>query len=245
MRERIGRRGRAVHRPALLRGRPGVADPVRRGRSGQRRAVRPVAGSDRLLFDLQGYVLRRLARGRRRAAHGVAATIPMPTRRGSSALAARRSAAGPLRAAALGDRADRLSPAFGVAVAPEPSPPDAVRQGRYAMSPGHVHPPPSSGVRATALPQTGTRGRARARPWRIWPRPSSKPDEEQRRRTLWPFARRSGSTGTTCRARAPACRSSTMGAASKAALHDLLRHALSEAGYQKAVDVMASRSRSA
>ena len=42
--ERIGRGGRAVHRPSLLRGRTGAADPVHRSRSGQRRAVRAGAG---------------------------------------------------------------------------------------------------------------------------------------------------------------------------------------------------------
>ena len=107
------------------------------------------------------------------------------------------------------------------------------------MSSGHVHRPRPSLVRATALPQTGTRGRAsRTAMADLVAVFVDSLSEAQRRRTLWPFddgERFNWHYVPRDRAGLPV---QEMSAASKSALHELLRHALSEAGYQKAVDVM-------
>jgi Protein of unknown function (DUF3500) len=107
------------------------------------------------------------------------------------------------------------------------------------MSPGHVHRPQSSLVRATALPHTGTRGRAsRATMADLAAAFVESLSEAQRQQASWPFEgdeRFNWHYVPRQRAGIPI---EQMGAASKAALHDLLRYALSEAGYQKAVDVM-------
>jgi hypothetical protein len=107
------------------------------------------------------------------------------------------------------------------------------------MSQGHVHRPQSSLVRATALPQTGTRGRAsRATMATLAASFLDSLSEAQRRQASWPFEgdeRFNWHYVPRERAGVPI---EQMGAASKAALHDLLRHALSETGYQKAVNVM-------
>ena len=107
------------------------------------------------------------------------------------------------------------------------------------MSRGHVHPRRPALVRATALPQTGTRGRAsRATMADLVAAFVESLSEEQRRRTLWPFDKKERFNWHYVPRDRAGLTIQTMGAASKSALHDLLRHALSEAGYRKAVDVM-------
>jgi Protein of unknown function (DUF3500) len=107
------------------------------------------------------------------------------------------------------------------------------------MSRSHLHHGRSPLVRATALPETGIRGRA-ARD-AMAKRASAFVEtlsEAQRRQVMWPFddgERYNWHYVPRERAGVPI---KAMSAAAKSALHDLLRHALSEAGYRKAVDVM-------
>ena len=107
------------------------------------------------------------------------------------------------------------------------------------MSRSHLHPGRPSLVRATALPETATRGRAsRATMATLVAAFVETLSEAQRRHASWPFddgERANWHYVPRERAGVPI---EQMGAASKAALHDLLRYALSETGYQKAVDVM-------
>jgi hypothetical protein len=94
-------------------------------------------------------------------------------------------------------------------------------------------------VRATALPETGTRGRAsRATMAALAGAFVETLSEPQRRQASWPFddsERFNWHYVPRERAGLPI---EKMSAASKTALHDLLRYALSETGYQKAVAVM-------
>ena len=107
------------------------------------------------------------------------------------------------------------------------------------MSRSHLHPGRPSLVRATALPETATRGRAsRATMASLVAAFVETLSEAQRRHASWPFddgERANWHYVPRERAGVPI---EQMTAASKAALHDLLRYALSETGYQKAVDVM-------
>ena len=104
------------------------------------------------------------------------------------------------------------------------------------MSTGHVHRQPSL-LRATALPET--RGRAsRTTMADLVEAFVDSLSEAQRRRTVWAFdtdERFNWHYVPRQRAGLPI---QEMSAASKSALHELLRYALSETGYQKAVDVM-------
>jgi hypothetical protein len=94
-------------------------------------------------------------------------------------------------------------------------------------------------VRATALPHTGTRGRAsRATMAALVAAFVESLSEEQRRRTLWPFDKEERFNWHYVPRDRAGLPIQAMSGASKTTLHDLLRHALSEAGYQKAVDVM-------
>jgi Protein of unknown function (DUF3500) len=107
------------------------------------------------------------------------------------------------------------------------------------MSRSHLHPGRSSLLRATALPETAARGRAsRATMAGLVAAFVDTLSEAQRRQASWPFddsERANWHYVPRERAGVPI---EQMGAASKVALHDLLRYALSETGYQKAVDVM-------
>jgi Protein of unknown function (DUF3500) len=107
------------------------------------------------------------------------------------------------------------------------------------MSRSHLHRERPPLLRATALPETGARGRASRRTMAALAgtfvgtlgdaqrRQASQPFDD-RERFNWHYVPRK-------RAGVPI---QDMAAASKSALHDLLRHALSETGYRKAVDVM-------
>jgi hypothetical protein len=94
-------------------------------------------------------------------------------------------------------------------------------------------------VRATALPETGTRGRASRETMAALAGAFVETlSEPQRRQASWPFddsERFNWHYVPRERAGLPI---EKMSAASKTALHDLLRYALSETGYQKAVAVM-------
>jgi Protein of unknown function (DUF3500) len=107
------------------------------------------------------------------------------------------------------------------------------------MSRSHLHHERSPLLRATALPQRGATARASRRTMAslaaAFVETLSAP---QRRRAMWPFAdgeRFNWHYVPRERAGVPI---EEMSAASKASLHDLLRYALSETGYRKAVDVM-------
>jgi hypothetical protein len=106
------------------------------------------------------------------------------------------------------------------------------------MSRSHLHHGPSL-LRATALPETATRGRASRRAMAALATAFVDAlSESQRRQATWPFddgERFNWHYVPRERAGVPI---EKMSAASKSALHDLLRHALSETGYRKAVDVM-------
>ena len=107
------------------------------------------------------------------------------------------------------------------------------------MSPGHVHRQRPSLLRATALPRTGARGRAsRLAMADLAGAFVDSLSEAQRRQTLWPFEDSERFNWHYVPRERAGLAVKEMGSASKAALHDLLRHALSEAGYHKAVDVM-------
>jgi hypothetical protein len=107
------------------------------------------------------------------------------------------------------------------------------------MSRSHLHRGRPGLVRATALPETGTRGRAsRATMAALAGAFLETLSEAQRRQASWRFEdaeRFNWHYVPRERAGVPI---QEMSAASKAALHELLRHALSETGYRKAVDVM-------
>jgi hypothetical protein len=102
----------------------------------------------------------------------------------------------------------------------------------------HDHGSPAL-VRATALPQSGTRARAsRATMATLATAFLDALSQPQRRQAMWPFD--DGERGNWHyvpreRAGVPV---EAMSPAAKTAVHDLLRHALSEVGYRKAVDVM-------
>ena len=102
----------------------------------------------------------------------------------------------------------------------------------------HDHGSPAL-VRATVLPQGGTRARAsRARMAELAKAFLDTLSEAQRRQAMWPFEdgeRVNWHYVPRERAGVPV---EQIGAASKRALHDLLQYALSETGYHKAVDVM-------
>ena len=95
-------------------------------------------------------------------------------------------------------------------------------------------------VRATALPRAGTRARAsRATMADLAGGSSREPRATaQRRAAHWPFDEDERFNWHYVPRERAGVAIQAMGAASKAALHDLLRHALSETGYQKAIDVM-------
>jgi Protein of unknown function (DUF3500) len=107
------------------------------------------------------------------------------------------------------------------------------------MSRSHLHPGRSSLLRATALPETAPRGRAsRTTMASLAAAFVDELSEPQRRQAMWPFddgERFNWHYVPRQRAGVPV---EAMSAAAKSALHDLLRHALSETGYRKAVDVM-------
>ena len=102
----------------------------------------------------------------------------------------------------------------------------------------HDHGSPAL-VRATALPQSGTRARAsRATMATLATAFIEALSEPQRRRAMWPFddgERFNWHYVPRERAGVPV---EEMSPAAKTAVHDLLRHALSDVGYRKAVDVM-------
>jgi hypothetical protein len=107
------------------------------------------------------------------------------------------------------------------------------------MSRSHLHPERPSLVRATALPETAARGRAsRTTMADLAAAFVDSLSEAQRRQAIWPFddgERFNWHYVPRQRAGLPI---EGMSAASKSAVHDLLRYALSETGYRKAVDVM-------
>ena len=107
------------------------------------------------------------------------------------------------------------------------------------MSRNHLHHGQSTLVRATALPETSARGRAsRADMAMLAAAFVETLSDAQRRQASWPFddgERFNWHYVPRERAGVPI---EQMSPASKTALHDLLRYALSETGYQKAVDVM-------
>ena len=199
----------------------------------------PVPGSDRLLFDLKAYVLRRLE------AAGIEqrAALPDDTHadetRFFSARRSRQRGADRFGLLLSGNRARRVSRPLGLPSRPNRPTLASSGKGRYAMSSGHPHRSRPSLVRATALPQTGTRGRAsRTAMADLVAVFVDSLSEAQRRRTLWPFdegERFNWHYVPRERAGLPV---QEMSATSKSTLHELLRYALSEAGYQKAVDVM-------
>jgi hypothetical protein len=107
------------------------------------------------------------------------------------------------------------------------------------MSPSHLHPGRSSLVRATALPETAMRGRAsRTTMASLAAVFLETLSAEQRRQASWPFDDRERFNWHYVPRERAGVPIQKMTAASKTALHDLLRYALSETGYQKAVDVM-------
>jgi hypothetical protein len=107
------------------------------------------------------------------------------------------------------------------------------------MSRSHLHHERSSLLRATALPQSGAR--ARVSRTTMAPLATAFVDalsEPQRRQVIWPFEdgeRVNWHYVPRERAGVPI---QEMSPAARSALHDLLRYALSETGYRKAVDVM-------
>ena len=107
------------------------------------------------------------------------------------------------------------------------------------MSRSHLHHGRSSLVRATALPETATRGRAsRTAMADLAAAFVDALSEPQRRHAMWPFddgERFNWHYVPRQRAGVPI---EDMSPAAKTAVHDLLRHALSATGYRKAVDVM-------
>jgi Protein of unknown function (DUF3500) len=107
------------------------------------------------------------------------------------------------------------------------------------MSRNHLHHGQPALVRATALPEASARGRAsRADMAMLAGAFVETLSEDQRRHASWLFEggeRFNWHYVPRERAGVPI---EKMSAASKSALHDLLRHALSETGYRKAVDVM-------
>ena len=107
------------------------------------------------------------------------------------------------------------------------------------MSSGHIHRQRPSLVRATALPQTGARGRAsRTTMADLAAGFVETLSAAQRDQTLWPFDEGERFNWHYVPRERAGLPIQQMSPASKSALHDLLRYALSEAGYQKAVDVM-------
>jgi hypothetical protein len=105
------------------------------------------------------------------------------------------------------------------------------------MSPSHLHRERPSLLRATALPET--RGRAsRATMTTLAADFFDTLSETQREQAGWPFDDRERFNWHYVPRERAGLPIEKMAAASKAALHELLRYALSETGYRKAVDVM-------
>lgn len=105
------------------------------------------------------------------------------------------------------------------------------------MSRGHLHHGRPRLLRATALPET--RGRAsRATMATLAGAFVESLSESQRRHANWPFDDRERFNWHYVPRERAGVPIEAMSAASKTALHDLLRYALSEVGYRKAVDVM-------
>jgi Protein of unknown function (DUF3500) len=107
------------------------------------------------------------------------------------------------------------------------------------MSSSHLHHERSPLLRATALPHGGAAARAsRTTMGALAAAFLETLSQAQRRQAMWPFEdgeRFNWHYVPRQRAGVPI---EQMSAASKSALHDLLRYALSETGYHKAVDVM-------
>jgi hypothetical protein len=107
------------------------------------------------------------------------------------------------------------------------------------MKPSHLHHGASPLLRATALPHRGAATRAsRTTMAALVEAFVDTLSEPQRRQAMWPFddgERFNWHYVPRQRAGVPI---EQMSAAAKAAVHDVLRHALSETGYRKAVDVM-------
>jgi Protein of unknown function (DUF3500) len=107
------------------------------------------------------------------------------------------------------------------------------------MTHRHTHHHAPRLVRATALPEPG--GRARASRTTMAPlalRLLEALDEAQRKRAQWPFADVERFNWHFIPRERGGVAIKDMAAPAKAAVHDLLRAALSEAGYQKASDIM-------
>lgn len=104
------------------------------------------------------------------------------------------------------------------------------------MSPSHPHPGRPPLVRATALPQTGRASRATMAA--LATALVETMSEAEREQASWPFEDRERLNWHYVPRERAGLPVKAMSKASKAALHDLLRHALSETGYEKAVDVM-------
>ncbi|HUH00773.1 MAG TPA: DUF3500 domain-containing protein [Kofleriaceae bacterium] len=107
------------------------------------------------------------------------------------------------------------------------------------MASDHVHQHAPRLVRATALPERGHARASRRAMASLAGALLETLSPEQRRSAQWPFEtdeRRNWHYVPRERAGVPL---QAMGAPAKAAVHDLLRHALSEAGYQKATGIMA------
>jgi hypothetical protein len=104
------------------------------------------------------------------------------------------------------------------------------------MSPSHLHLGRPPLVRATALPQTGRASRATMTTLAMDLVETL--SEAQREQASWPFGDRERFNWHYVPRERAGLPVKAMSGASKTVLHDLLRHALSETGYQKAVDVM-------
>jgi hypothetical protein len=107
------------------------------------------------------------------------------------------------------------------------------------MTHGHIHHRASRLVRATALPEPGTRARAsRTTMAALAGRLLETLDEPQRRRARWPFADAERRNWHFVPRERAGVAIKDMSAAAKGALHDLLHAALSEAGYRRATEIM-------
>ena len=107
------------------------------------------------------------------------------------------------------------------------------------MSRSHLHRERPPLLRATALPESGARGRASRKAMAALAGTFVESlSDAQRRKASRPFDDRERFNWHYVPRKRAGLPIQDMAAASKSALHDLLRHALSETGYRKAVDVM-------
>ena len=107
------------------------------------------------------------------------------------------------------------------------------------MASDHLHPHRPRLVRATALPERSTTRASRATMASLASDLLEALSPEQRRTAQWPFATDERANWHFVPRQRAGVPLQAMSAAAKAAVHDLLRHSLSEIGYQKATDIMA------